>query len=37
MLPRHIDRDRKAKAGSTDLVERDAADLARQPDRAARP
>ena len=36
MLPRDIDRDRKAKAGSADLVEWDAADLSRQPDSTAR-
>jgi hypothetical protein len=35
MQPRHVDRNREAKAGGTNLVERDAADLALQLDNAA--
>jgi hypothetical protein len=35
MLPRHVDRAGETKAGGADLIERDAADLARQSDRAA--
>jgi hypothetical protein len=36
MLSRHVDRTSQPEAGRADLVERNAADLAWQPDRAAR-